>query len=433
MKMIYKDFNVYINLPNPLSKQEQLICLKMAKEGNKEARDKLIMHNLRLITNEIKINFKRVSCDSEELFSIGVIGLIKAIDKFDIERNVEFSTYAAPLINGEIKRFLSNQQKIPNQISMEIPINIDKRKELKLEDVLSSDLSIEEEYEKQDIYKIVNSLVNDLPSKDREIVKLYFGFGSNQPKTQKEVAKILNVSQGHVSMSLKKATQIIEDKLWELGLLEDYDLRIKEIYKNKVSKKAPQTIYKLLNLYSKNQVDEMLTRLNEEEKKLIMIKYGTDLEHPVPSCEWQGQNKKKFDNLYKKMRYLLANPEIVSKEQKKKVNKVQYIFNCLKNETEDELYIILKDLIKDNLTDKESYEEQSYFPLLSYSELLQSFNLTEVIIIYLKFGYVGKSFSTKYIASFLDMKESEVRRIVRKVLLYYQDKLDPSFKLEKCI
>ncbi len=306
-----------MSLPEVLDEKNQLFYFQEMAKGNKEARQQLIEHNLRFVVHEIYKKYSHVSLDIDELFSIGVVGLIKAVDNFDYTKYVSFSNYAGDIINGNIKNYLRKQGETLKTVSMESFIT-GTDDSLKISDTLTDEKDFTLDIIEQDVYRIIDELVEALTEPEREITKMIFGFSQPEPFTQMEVAKILNISQARVSRTIKKVTEKIKMALYEQKIIEKTDLTIKERYKEKTPVSKENTIYKLLKYYTKEQVDDMLSRLNAEEQKLIQMKYGNDLEHPQSTKEWEiKSNREKFRNLYRKMRYLLNNPTKVSYEREK--------------------------------------------------------------------------------------------------------------------
>ena len=167
------------SLPQPLSKEK---TYELLKRKTKEDKDILITHNIRLIVYEILNKFKTVNYDKKELVSIGIMGLIKAVDTYDISKKVEFSTYAMKCIDNEILIFLRKLKKDQIIDSLEQTIyETDKGLEIKLKDILQSDSDLVKNIEEQEIYKIIRNIVETIPGKDKEIVKLYFGFYDGKP------------------------------------------------------------------------------------------------------------------------------------------------------------------------------------------------------------------------------------------------------------
>lgn len=317
--MNYNRLNIETEFPEPLTKDVQTFYFEEMADGNMQAREQIICHNLRLVTYVIFNNFLDTKLDKNELFSLGVIGLIKSVDKYDINKNIEFSTYAISKIIGEIKSFLREQQKLPNFMSIETTILHEKDSKLKIKDIASDDSDLVLDYEQKEIYEIINAIIENLPYLHKEVIKLYFGFYDNKPKSQTEIASILNLSQPKVSRILMNTLEQIKLKLYHQEILEYSDLSIKERYEQKEknsSKKNIKTIYKLLKFYSKGQIDDMISRLTDEERYLILLKYGKDLENPVADEKWNKEYGRKFNALSRKMRYLLANPEKISNPKK---------------------------------------------------------------------------------------------------------------------
>lgn len=315
-------FHLNMDLPPALPREEQIRYFQDLSHGDNIAREKLIKHNLRLVVRIIETRFGYY--DLDDLFSIGVIGLIKSVDGFDLSKETEFSSYASSWIYGEIKRYLRDTPKIPI-MSIEKAVEAEHDgSEAKISDLLSDERDLALDYETKDIYRILNDIVDGLPERKREVVKLYFGFYDNIPKSQKEVAEITGLDQPYVSRLLKKALAEITLKLIEKELMTDYDLYIKKVYENKSEEKEekePKTLISILKFYSKSQIEEMFTRLTQSELELVLLRWGEDLENPKKSDKWTKKHQKKMNELYRKMRYLLANPEKESTPRKKLINK----------------------------------------------------------------------------------------------------------------
>lgn len=234
-------------LPKPLSKQEFNELFEKMKQGNELAKEKLLKHNIRLVLYEVTSRFKSVKYDKKELISIGNFGLMKAITTFDLSKKIEFSTYAIRCIDNEILMFLRNLKKGQNVDSLD-KINYDKNgNELKIKDIISDKTDIAKEYIDKETYQIIRQIVKDLPSRDRKIIMLYFGFYNNQTHTQKEIANMMTVSQSYISRLISQIVKNLGQQLHQKGVIE---LRIEA--KNKTTKKEEgnktpkqlQTIYK---------------------------------------------------------------------------------------------------------------------------------------------------------------------------------------------
>ena len=196
----------YINgpevLPPPLSPDEERNLLI---ENTDKSRDKLIIHNLRLVVY-IARKFDSVGISIEDLISIGTIGLIKAVNTFCSDRNIKLATYASRCIENEILMYLRKISTQKNEISIDEPLNIDwDGNELLLSDVLGSDGDeIGREVELEDERSQLNSFVNSLQFREKQIMEMRFGMNGYQEYTQKEVADTLGISQSYISRLEKR-------------------------------------------------------------------------------------------------------------------------------------------------------------------------------------------------------------------------------------
>lgn len=195
-------------LPPPLEMEEEQKCLSalMGRE-NKEAKEKLISHNLRLVVYLAK-KFENTGVGVEDLISIGTIGLIKGINTFNPEKKIKLATYASRCIENEILMYLRRNNKTRLEVSIDEPLNVDwDGNELLLSDILGTDEDIiyrdmETEVEK----RLLRKAVEKLDCREKEIIELRYGI--NQPNgkemTQKEVADMLGISQSYISRLEKK-------------------------------------------------------------------------------------------------------------------------------------------------------------------------------------------------------------------------------------
>ena len=211
-KLILKLFKkeiFYINspqtLPPPLDKEEEELCVTNFKKGDFKARDKLVEHNLRLVVYVAK-KFENSGVNIEDLISIGTIGLIKAVNTFNLDKNIKLATYASRCIENEILMYLRkvNHQRL--DISLDEPLNVDwDGNELLLSDVLGSDgLEINDNVEMEDEKRILYQCMSDLSARERQIMNMRFGMCGEREKTQKEVADELGISQSYISRLEKR-------------------------------------------------------------------------------------------------------------------------------------------------------------------------------------------------------------------------------------
>ncbi len=199
----------YINspqtLPPPLSAEEEREVVEEYCKGSLKARDKLVEHNLRLVVY-ISKKFENSGVNIEDLISIGTIGLIKAVNTYNPEKNIKLATYASRCVENEILMHLRkiNHQKL--DISLDEPLNIDwDGNELLLSDVLGSDgLEINDNVEQEDEKRILYMCMDDLSKRERLIMNMRFGMDGFEEHTQKEVADELGISQSYISRLEKR-------------------------------------------------------------------------------------------------------------------------------------------------------------------------------------------------------------------------------------
>lgn len=199
----------YINgpdlLPEPLGAENEAIMLKRMAEGDTAARDELIVHNLRLVVY-IARKFEAASANIEDLISIGTIGLIKAVNTFNTDKNIKIATYASRCIENEILMYLRKTNQIKTEVSFDEPLNVDwDGNELLLGDVMGSDADdINRKIEIKDEHNTVKLLIDKLPERERVIMQMRFGFAGYSEHTQKQVASALGISQSYISRLEKK-------------------------------------------------------------------------------------------------------------------------------------------------------------------------------------------------------------------------------------
>ena len=189
----------------PLSISQEKYYLQKYQEGDSQAKNILIEHNLRLVAHVVK-KYQGTGEDTDDLISIGTIGLIKAVTTFNPQKASRLSTYAARCIENEILMHLRRSNKIKSEISIDEPLNQDcDGNELLLSDVLGTDgdvtsRRIEEEIDR----KLLRESIEKLNKREKSIMELRFGFVTGDEKTQKEVADMLGISQSYISRLEKK-------------------------------------------------------------------------------------------------------------------------------------------------------------------------------------------------------------------------------------
>ena len=192
-------------LPPPLPPdEEEKYIKKLSEENNLEARQILVERNLRLVVYIAK-KFENTGLNIEDLFSIGAIGLIKAVQTYNFDKKIKLATYASRCIENEILMQLRKTNKLKNEISLDEPLNLDSDgNELLLQDVLYSDESVSKDMDKSAEKQIVWNIIDKLNGREKQIMMLRFGLGGEEEKTQKEVADIMGISQSYISRIEKK-------------------------------------------------------------------------------------------------------------------------------------------------------------------------------------------------------------------------------------
>lgn len=192
-------------LPPPLSKTEELELLNKLMQKDDDARKRLVEKNLRLVVYIAK-KFENSGVNIEDLISIGTIGLMKAINSFNLDKNIKLATYASRCIENEILMYLRKIQRIKTEVSIDEPINIDgEGNDLSLVDILGSDNdTVYKEVEESDNKKVLRKAIMSLNDREKMIMELRYGFEGKDELTQKEVADKLGISQSYISRIEKK-------------------------------------------------------------------------------------------------------------------------------------------------------------------------------------------------------------------------------------
>ena len=192
-------------LPAPLEAQEEQELLKRLMNKDLEAKNILIERNLRLVVYIAK-KFENSGVNIEDLISIGTIGLMKAINSFNLEKNIKLATYASRCIENEILMYLRKNNKIKTEISIDEPINTDSEgNDMSLADILGTDNdSIFKSVEDNDNKKVLLRAIKKLNNREKTIMQLRYGFDGMEELTQKEVADKLGISQSYISRIEKK-------------------------------------------------------------------------------------------------------------------------------------------------------------------------------------------------------------------------------------
>ncbi len=205
------------SLPPPLSKKEEEKIMEELKNGIEDNRELLIVHNLRLVVYIAK-KFDGKNTSTEDLISIGTIGLMKAVRTFDPNKNIKLATYASRCIENEILMHLRKISNSKTEVSFDDPLSVDwDGNELLLRDVLGSEPDeISKNVEYEDEKRLLCDVVNALPEKEKNIMNKRFGLGGEQEHTQKQLADLLGISQSYISRLEKRILQKIKKEMMKL-------------------------------------------------------------------------------------------------------------------------------------------------------------------------------------------------------------------------
>lgn len=192
-------------LPTPFTPEEENLMLKKLADGEQGIRDKLIEHNLRLVVY-IARRFENTGVDLDDLISVGTIGLIKAVNSFNAEKNIKLATYASRCIENEILMHLRRVVRQKSEVSFDEPLNTDyEGNELVLSDVMGTDGDVVyKKIENGVENELLITALNKLNGREKEIMELRYGLNGKDEKTQREVADLLGISQSYISRLEKK-------------------------------------------------------------------------------------------------------------------------------------------------------------------------------------------------------------------------------------
>ncbi len=188
------------SFPPALTAKEEAELLSRMKQGDEEARKKLIEHNLRLVAHVIK-KYYSTACDQDDLISIGTIGLIKAVSTFKPEKGSRLATYASRCIENEVLMYFRSIRRSNQDLHFGDPIEASKDgTALTLMDVIADEVNVADEIDKKaKLQRLKVLLQTSLDDREKEIIKLRYGIGADKELTQREVAKLLGISRSYVS------------------------------------------------------------------------------------------------------------------------------------------------------------------------------------------------------------------------------------------
>ena len=501
--------------------QQRDLALKIL-EGDNKARELFINSNLRLVVNVAR-RYIGNGLTFLDLIQEGNLGLITAVDKYDVKKGFNFSTYAIWWIRQAITKAIEykgrtiriaahvyekvqlykkvfrnleiklNREPTINEIADEMELSVSEvsdlqqlqidvvsinaiigdEKEKELENfIVSSDESPEDIATKENMKQDINNLLIscNLKPRERDILILRYGLDGKEPMTLVEIGKIYNLTRERVrqiesnalkkirkSNFVKRLVDYTESPTKSLLNIEMY----RQIYKEdgnsnraflrrfgdkiedyEVVGKLP-SIYQLFGGYSKEQIDLMLTKLTEEERKLITLRYGDDLEKPKATKLSKEESRKYYGVLVPKMKRLLSNPDKVRKTRRENLkhekNKIEdsNISVSEKNSTDISVEQSKRDIPAsfdkkidiDNIQDHDSL--LAYMKKSLLDDMMKNLTTKELIIMQLFLGYIdGKYFTIDYISEFLKIDRIEVLNTIKKALFLNEKKFLELMKFE---
>lgn len=205
-------------LPPPLAPEEERILLEQLALNNEDAKTILIERNLRLVVYIAK-KFENAGVNVEDLISIGAIGLIKAVNTFNLDKNIKLATYASRCIENEILMYLRRSSRTKSEVSFDEPLNIDwDGNELLLSDILGTDNDIVYNHIEEEVNRnLLIYALKKLSNREKQIMEMRFGLISGREMTQKEVADKMGISQSYISRLEKKIIGRLRKEIKKLG------------------------------------------------------------------------------------------------------------------------------------------------------------------------------------------------------------------------
>lgn len=202
------------SLPYAFTKEENIEYFKRYNMGDMAARDEIILHNLKFVVYKVFSEFGVTPYDKEDLISIGIVGLIKAVDSFDINKLNEFTTYASKCIINEILVYLRKEKRHIKKINLE---DFAYSEDARVENFVCDEHDFVCDFEEREIILEIKKIVSSLSDEYKKLYDLYF----NEMLSQKEVAKIFNLSQTQISRKVNKLLNYLEIKIYQEGLIEE--------------------------------------------------------------------------------------------------------------------------------------------------------------------------------------------------------------------
>ena len=205
------------SFPKPLSAHEERSCLELAAAGDQAARGKLIEHNLRLVAHIVKKYYTQIGGDTDDLISIGTLGLIKAVNTYNMEKKIKLATYAARCIENEVLMYLRKTRRLAGEVSLNDALDQeDEGSALSLMDVIRVEDTMLEDLNTRDACQQVRDVVERcLTDREKLVIVRRYGLDGKPPQTQREVASQCGISRSYVSRIEKKALGKLREEFEE--------------------------------------------------------------------------------------------------------------------------------------------------------------------------------------------------------------------------
>ena len=310
--------NLYEDLSysKKLTSEQTIKLFEAMANGNESARDELILSNIKLVKYIVIKKFFAVDYDKEELFDIGIEGLIKAVDSFDVKKGFKFSVFAWQCITNEILMFLRKLKRSAPEVSINTVVVRDKDDiEKTLEDTIKDPSDMVGNYEIKEEHQIIRDALNYLDPRSKKIIKLYFGIDC-EPHTAVQIAKMLGMTRSNVSKITRQAlNEIGQIFVTNSGVasIDDSNYVLNDEMAN-----DERSIYEIFNNHSKETIDKALKLLTENERQIISLKYGEDLTIPFQSQLNSIQTLYFYNHLVKRIQEILRRIQFC--QRRKRIN-----------------------------------------------------------------------------------------------------------------
>ena len=377
-------------LPASISDKELIELFKRYRNGDLEAKDIIVRYNIKFVIYYINKKYYTLWFDKNDLVQVGNIGLLNAVETFDISYNVKFSTYLSKCIDNEILRFLKSEKKHFYVDSFDNPICDDS--DFRLGETILDDFDLEGSIINSELKDSILSEIENLPDNDKRILTMYFGFFDSERYTQLEIADMFSITHTYLSRKISKLVSDLGKNLSEKGYIDISNKKVSISKKKKKNEK--KSIYESFLSYSKEEVDKAVSKLNDYDKKIIFLKYGDGSSDYVSKLTPE-QTKYYHDSIVRKIKRILKNSSLSEKS------------------------IITSKIYEEAVKLSKSEEMLNIF---------DEFSSDELIIVILKFGFINNQFfSDDVISNFLNIDVNKVNEVTKIVLSNYKDNIKNSF------